>query len=462
MKKKIKKYIHNPMILIFILVLIFFTPQAIYSPGQNRDIGVVVGIGIDKQGDEFEISLLTFIPTAQQSFEQMNSVISGKGNTVAKALYNAEIAMGRKIGLSHAKTTVVNEELMQNDVAEYVDYLSRVASLSENTVFICTDTSAKELLQASISLESTVGLQLEQIIGFNAKNLYVTDTSLEAFYKGYYSKANASLIGFISSTSDGKNSNQDTESQKGGPTQIDTEGTGANNLSSEDGQTSTSNGGSTASSTSSSISGASGGGNGGSSSGESGGSGGSESNSGDSGNKKILNEGKAVLLKNGRMVEKLSVDQLNGINLLNKESKNQIITIIDEDRPYFLKYSYRIKNKRINIVTKFENGYPVYSAQLILGLELVEIDGEHEDLKVNTEFSNISSEVGKKIDQQLKEQFNTAIDVLRKNKTDVIGINEKFFKNHRKEYNHFIDEIGGVDHFLDFVNFKVNFILESD
>ena len=69
----------------------------------------------------------------------MNSVISGKGDTVAKALYNAQIAMGRNAGLSHAKTTVVNQDLMQEDVAKYIDYLSRVASLSENTVFICTD-----------------------------------------------------------------------------------------------------------------------------------------------------------------------------------------------------------------------------------------------------------------------------------------------------------------------------------
>jgi len=118
MKKRIKNAFKNPMLIVLALIIIIFTPQAIYSPGQNRDVGVVVGIGVDKKDDEFEISLLTFIPTAQQSFEQMNSVISGKGETIAKALYNAQIAMGRKVGLSHAKTTIVNQELMQNDVAQ--------------------------------------------------------------------------------------------------------------------------------------------------------------------------------------------------------------------------------------------------------------------------------------------------------------------------------------------------------
>ncbi len=463
MRNQIKNLFKNPMILVFIAILVCFTPQSLYSPGQNREVGVVVGIGIDKQADEFEVSLLTFIPTAQQSYEQMNSVISGKGETVAKALYNAQIAMGRKVGLSHAKTTVVNQELLKNDVAEYIDYLSRVASLSENTVFICTDSSAKDLLQASISLESTVGMQLEQIIGYNAKNLYVTDTSLEAFYKGYYSKASSSLIGFISvECEDGAcQDGASGASQNIGPTQINTAGTGANDISSSSSMSGSSRSGSgSGTTTTNSTSGGSGGGSGG----NSGSDGGSDSSgSGSSGGgKKILNEGKAVLLKNGKLMETLSVDLLNGINLLNIESINQIITINEDKEEKPLKFSYRIKNKRINIVTKFENGYPVYGAQLILGLELVEIDGYHENLKVNTEFSDIKPEIRKKIDQNLKNQFTEAIEVLRKNRTDVIGINEAFFKAHRKEYLHFIDEIGGTDKFLDYVNFKVNFVLESD
>ena len=81
MKKPIKKYFSNPILLIFLLVIIFFTPQALFSPGQNRDVGVVIGVGIDRNDDEYEVSLLTFIPTAQQSFEQMISFISGMGYT---------------------------------------------------------------------------------------------------------------------------------------------------------------------------------------------------------------------------------------------------------------------------------------------------------------------------------------------------------------------------------------------
>ena len=428
MKRTIKKFMQNPMLIVFLVILIFFTPSAIYSQGQNREKGVVIAIGVDRQENEYEISLLTFIPTVQQSYKEMSSVITGKGDSMAKALYNAQIAMGRKIGLSHAKTTIVNQELLQDDVAEYIDYLSRVASLPENTVFICTDKTAKEILQASFTLESTVGLQLEQIIGFNAENLYVTDTSLEAFYKGYYGRQKSSLIGFLSISDDNSEEMTTTgTSEQSGSFQVENGGEkGRNNGSSQSKTNSTS--------------------------GES-----------SQGQKHILNKGEAVLLKEGKLAEKLTVDQLNGINLLNTSSVNQIITIDDvELNGYMHKLSYRIKNKRINPVTYFENGSPVYSAQLILGLELVEVEGEHEHIKVNTEFSKINPEMHKKLDSKLKRQFTEALKVLRDNKADVIGISDTFYQKHRKDYNKFIKEHEREDDFITFVNFKINLVIQAD
>lgn len=427
MKRAIKKYVQNPMLIVFAIILIFFTPSAIYSPGQNRERGVVIAIGVDRQAEEYEISLLTFIPTVQQSYKEMSSVISGKGDSIAKALYNAQIAMGRKIGLSHAKTTIVNEELLQDDVAKHIDYLSRVASLPENTVFVCTDKTAKEILQASFTLESTIGLQLEQIIGYNAENLYVTDTSLEAFYKGYYGRQRASLVGFLSISNESEDMTATGTSEQSSSNQIDSGG--------EQGQKSGSQGNKT-----SSV-------------------GGEDSQ----GQKNILNKGEAVLLKEGKLAEKLTIDQLNGINLLNTQSVNQIVTIDGiEMNGYMYKLSYRIKNKRINVVTTFENGSPIYSAHLILGVELVEAEGEQEHLRLNTEFSNIEGNIRKKLDNAIKNQFTQALKVLRDNKADVIGISETFFKQHRKQYNKFIGEIGDEDNFINFVNFKINLTIQAD
>ena len=68
MKKIFNKLIKNPMLFIFIIILIFYAPIAIYSPGESRNRGVVTAVGIDKVDDMYELSLLTFIPTVNQSF----------------------------------------------------------------------------------------------------------------------------------------------------------------------------------------------------------------------------------------------------------------------------------------------------------------------------------------------------------------------------------------------------------
>ena len=41
-KKFFKGCLKNPMVIVFILILIFFMPIAIYSPGENRNRGVVI------------------------------------------------------------------------------------------------------------------------------------------------------------------------------------------------------------------------------------------------------------------------------------------------------------------------------------------------------------------------------------------------------------------------------------
>ena len=180
--KKLIDYIKRfPMIVILIIILLFFTPLAVFSPGENRNRGVVTAIGLDFVDNEYEVSLLTFIPTANQTYKQKNSVISGKGKSVVDAISKASIAMGRDVGLAHAKTTVVSESMLAEDIAESLSLLAHIASLPENTVFVCTNTSAKEMLQNSQNLVDELGLQLEQVISYNANELYVTDTSLEAF-----------------------------------------------------------------------------------------------------------------------------------------------------------------------------------------------------------------------------------------------------------------------------------------
>ena len=179
--------------------------------------------------------------------------------------------------------------------------------------------------------------------------------------------------------------------------------------------------------------------------------------------KEIENNGDAILLKNGKMVAKLDVEMLNGINILNPKSKHQIINIENiENDGQIVNMGYRVANKKVIINTKFENGYPIFVAELILSMDLVEIEGVKDGLKVNTEFSNVTEDVATKIEFKVKQQFAKSLNLIRECKADVMNINETFYRNNRKEYERFIRENGGVDEFLNNVIFKLNIIVQPD
>ncbi len=417
MNNRFAKYFKNPMLIVLVVILIFFTPSAIYSPGESRRRGVVTAIGIDREDAIYEVSLLTFIPNVNQSFKEVSSVISGRGDTMAEAIYNAQTAMGRRVGLAHAKTTIVSQSLLEEDISAHIDYLSRVSSLPENTVIVCTDKSAKEVLEASFSLESNVGLQLEQVIGYNAENMYVTDTSLESFYKGYYSPVKSSVIGFLTVAEGGEETTADTEpAQQSGSDQVDTSGSK-----------------------------------------------GSGENREKKGDKRIVNQGEAVLVKEGKFAKKLTLEELSGINLINSKAVRQNVTIEGVNLGGAeVEATYKIRNKNVNINTHFENGYPVFEAHVVLGMELVEVGGQHEKLEISTESSHITPEVSKKLDEKIKGQFSNSIKVIKENGTDVLGVTEQFYRHNRKEYLKFRKSVGEPEKFIEYVTFKLNLIVRAD
>lgn len=417
MKSKFKNLLNNPMLIIFFVIMLVFMPAKIFAPGENRERGVVTAVGIDKVEDDYEVSFLVFIPSVNQSFDDKESVITGKGKSVGEAVYEAQLAMGRKIGLYHTKTTVVNLALMEEDGVNALDYFGRLPGFPENTIFICTNNSAKDLLSSTQSLRDNLGFKLEQIVGYNADHVYVTDTSLESFYRGYYSPTKSSIVGFLTTAT--KDEEEDYSMQVT-PAEEEQSSEGANG-------------------------------------------GGSSSGGGGNDPKTIVNTGKSAIVKNGKIVKILSLEQINAINLLNKKLSKQVIKIDDvliEDQR--VNAVYEILKKDINLTTKFENGIPIFDAKVDVNLSLIELENSTSELKINNEFTRLSEEAAHKIDQKLKNSFANIVKILKEEKTDVIGLNELFMKNNRKEYMRYLDQNISAEDFIENVVFKLELILEAD
>ena len=439
MKRFFKNFKKTPMLLVFIIILVFFTPIAIFSPGENKDRAVVTAVGIDRVDDEIELSLLTFIPTANPTYNETNSVISAKGSCIADALYQAQIAMGKRVGLSHARTTVVGHFLLEEDIAPTLDYLSRIASLSENTIFITTNSCAKDFLKASQTLGEDLGLKLDQLIAYDVKNVYVTDTTLESFYKGYFSDVRASLVGYLELVDENDADVASMESGQSGSTSCSgSSGSGGGGESGSD----------------------DGGGSGsgeGESSGESSDS--SSSDGGQSGSKrKIVNDGKVVLIKDGKRVEMLDEKIVEGLNIMNQKAIGQLIAVehIEDDNFKDAKLTYAVRKKTVRQSLKMQNGNPILSLDVTLGLELIEIQGEKDDLKLNSEFTVLSKKIKDKIEAECKRSFAGAIKELRKNKADVINVTGMMMSSGGK-FKEFYEKLENKEDILNNVNFILQF-----
>lgn len=440
----IKKY---PFILIFLLILVVFTPYSLFSPGESRKRAVVIAIGLDKIENEYEISFLTFIPSPNQEFQQSNSVVSGKGSSVSEAVLDAQLTLGKDIGLSHAKTTVVNERMLEEDVSSSLDYLMRVVSLPENTVFVCTNTTAKELLMATDSLEQNLGLKLDQLVSYNANEVYITDTSLEAFYKGYYSPTKSSLIGFIEHIKEGTQSEQAaTQNQSGSQGSGDFQKS-SQTSSSQDGQQEMSDSSEQSSASANSEQGE------------------NEKQRGSlQGQSQILNKGDAVLLRDGQKVALLDVDNLNSINLLsNKRSLDSItITDVETEDGKKVDMTFMVKNKIVSVKTDFQNNIPLFVANINLGVQLSEIDTKAQKVKQNVQNTQITEEIAQKLEQKIKAEFAKVLQILRENKADVIGVYDSFFTHNRKEFLKFLSSLDDSESFLNDVVFMLNLKIQQD
>ena len=433
MQKLFNFFFIYPFILILALILVFFTPQSLFAPGENRERAIVIAIGLDKNEDEYEISFLTFIPTPNQEFKQTNSVVSGIGSSISEALLDAQLTLGKDIGLSHAKTTIVSEKMLENDISPSLDYLSRVVSLPENTVFVCTNSSAKDLLKATSSLEENLGLKLDQLISYNANEVYVSDTSLEAFYQGYYSEERASIIGYLEYVEE---ENSQSQSASGGAS--DVEGDSANQKDKASQSLSSS---------------------------QTEGTQGEEKERGSiNGQSQILNNGEAVLLKKGKKVAILNIDNLNSINLLNNKKSLDCIKInqVKTEDDKTVDMVFEVKNKYVNIATKIQNKIPIFIADVNLGLKLTEIDTKGQEVKSNTQFTEINQEIASKIESKIKIEFSQMLQILRENKADVINVYDTFFRQNRKQFLDFYNNLDDKEDYLNSIIFMLNVRLQPD
>ena len=419
----------TPMLLALIVIAIFFFPKAIIAPSESVSNAIVTAIGLDKQDEDYEVTLLTFLSYPNQSYTERYEIFTSTGATLSEALTKAGLQLGKTVSLFHTHTAIVSENLLNEDITPALNYLVRVASLPQSCILIGTNVPTKTFMEFVKELDSEADLNLEELTFFNSNYVYWNDTSINSFLQGYYSPTETSLISFMplrKGESDGipiDKPLQTEEGQSGGGSQEEMPSSGASASSSSQGSSQGSQGG-------------------GESQGE---------------KLELINDGNEILLKRGIKVEELDRDILRGLNWFNSKTTSAVLIIKDVNDENFnnADLAYKVNHKQVRERYDYQNGVPVVTTSIRLFVTLTEVDGSKEELKKKNEASYISDTVRQKIEETVKRQIANALDVFVQNKTDVMEIYEKFYRARRQETKKYIKNLSHPDEFLSNVVFKV-------
>lgn len=407
MNRFLKKIWKTPMVMIFLFITIFYGFGALGKPTEINRFAVVTAIGIDKNEeneDQYNLSFLTFIPIAEQTFTETYKVITATGESFVEAIDFAGQYLGREVGLSHLRTVVLNEELFEKDVTKILDYLTREKEVPSSTKLIATNSSAKDFLSAMQKLDTQSSIKVSEMVNFNQRYITATDASLEKFFKGYFSPTKTSIIPIFSLE------------------QSDDKGI--------------------------SVSGSAGG--------ESGSSGSGQSGDEQGGSQSIVNGGESLIFKNGFLTKQISAKDMKNINYFRGNFSSGALTIENFQGGPFenADLTFNIYDKKMRKKVVFENGIPVFYTDIKFTIVLNGVEEEQGVFDENVDLYLVTSKAAGEIERKVKANMADGLAVMREEKADLADFYTKIYNTDKKSFKRFLEGLDDKDDFLEHVIFK--------
>ena len=407
MKRLWQDLLKTPMALVFVAAVMFYGFPALGTVAEINKYAVVTAIGLDYTEDtvdKYEVSLLTFIPIAEQGFKENFKVISSKGKNLSEAMDYAGLHIGRQVGLSHVKTVVLNENLLAEDVSNEIDFLTRSRNMETSTKIIVTDAPAKEFLSVVQKLDSESSIKITELVNFNKNYIYA---SFESFFKGKYGPTGVSLVPFL----------RLKEAETGG---LNSSGGSSSSQSSQN-------------------------------KGE-----GQKSDSQNS-QKEIVNDGDTLVFKDGKPITMLTGRDMKKIKLVNGDFETGAISVYNISDGVFddATLTFDILDKVVQQRVSFKNGIPVISIDMKLTLALTEVRNSKGMVQENVESLKVSEQIVKGVNEKYRKSVAEAINLMKEYQVDIVDFYTLLNNSNVKAFKKFIESIDDKDNYLSHIVYKV-------
>lgn len=408
----LKRLWKNKILLILIALFLWLVPITISVPEQSSTECIITAIAVDKEKDEYEVTL-QYIKPAEATATESLTTATGKDKSVHRAIEKLNAQLGKFSGIAHCRVIVFSEEACQNGLTEILDNFIRQKTNSNNMLLVCSTKKAKDVLTTAKNLDGDLYSFLNNSAFSNELKDYEDLVTVGDFYETYFGPNNAIKINVI-----------DTKKQEE--------------------ESSSSQQSSSSASSSSSGEGSSGSG--------SGGTGGNTSIQAE-----LLNDGKAIILKNSKPLIVLYGEESDNLDWFNSQIKKtsfQVKGFTDEnfDNASFL---FDVYNKKLSSNVYFKDGKPHYDLHVKLFIRTSEITKENlKQQDYEAQQQKYSPKLFSAIKQTIIEKLISAEINFKQNKYDTIKCEEMFFKFKTNEYKQYKSKMLKDKEFIEDVVFS--------
>lgn len=168
------------LLCVVILLQIFIT--GCWSRRELNDLAIAVGIGIDKIGDQYQVSAQVVLPSQIAgskggSPQSPVNLYKATGNTVYEALRKITTVSPRKIYISHLRILVLGEDLAKEGISSVLDFMSRdTDTRNDYFIVVAKDAKAEDTLKILTSLEKIPAVRLFSSLETSEKQWAPTST----------------------------------------------------------------------------------------------------------------------------------------------------------------------------------------------------------------------------------------------------------------------------------------------
>lgn len=449
--QKIGKFTKRHTWILLLLSCLVFVPQSFsYQAKLNMRV-IVTGMGIDKVEDGYEITAQVVMPTPGSESgggKATLGFISEIGVNVSDGVQKIAYKIGKTAGFSHMSFLIVGQNMLEDNLAESLDYFVRDPELNTSVMMLISPTTAKDMLSKTETLELSAGVGLQKVFIYKQSSFNGVMMPIEEFVNNAFGLSKSSAVGGILITEEG-------EEELGKSTSETLSG-------SENGLSSSGESGSSSGENSGSESGGqSGQGNNGSSSG---GCGGSKS-TGSSQNGRIKYYNDVYYFKRGKFIGKFEKEEeLLGFFLTDNVSNNGELTIknvnggVLKNATVGIQFREEKTRKKIN----FKEGKPVFELQITFkDVRIVELlnDGALTEKIYRDPDEEMVSAIKKAIEKKVERDIMQTFEKAKTDDVDIFKIADKCYQFKPKQWKKFYEEHGEA--YLDHVEVKVKTTIKN-